>query len=124
MTMATPALSSAPSSVVPLAVMMSSPTWSPDRGSAAGTARRRVVRQDDVAAVVVAMDDWLDAGAGERRRRVHMRQKRDGRRLSCCRCRNRRQDRAVLGQRHVLRPNRRKLVDQQAEQVVLLLGAR
>ena len=77
MTMATPALSSAPSSVVPLAVTMSSPPLRPGRETAPATARPAVVGQDEVAAGIVAMDDRLDARRVECRRRVHVRQERD-----------------------------------------------
>ncbi len=41
-----------------------------------------IVGEDDVAASVLAMDDRLDAGPVEGGRRVHMRQKRDGWRMS------------------------------------------
>ena len=61
MMMATPALSSAPRIVVPLAVMMSSPTFVGEIRQLLGREHRlRVVGQDDVAAVVVAVHDRLD----------------------------------------------------------------
>ncbi len=59
------------------------------------------VGQHDVAPGIGAMDDRRDAGAGELRRRVHVRHEGDGRRVGLHRRWNRGQDRAVVGQRHV-----------------------
>ncbi len=65
------------------------------------------------------MDDRLDAGGVERRRRVHMRQKRDRRYVGRRCCRDRGQDRAVVGESHVLGPDAPQLIHEEPEQVVL-----
>ena len=66
-----------------------------------------IVGQDDVLAVVAAMDDGLDVGAGELGGRVHVRQQGDGGHSGLHRRRDGRQDRAIVGQ--TSRPARRSV---------------
>ena len=71
MIVATPALSSEPSSVVPSVVMMSSPIISASTGCCATTMTWvGSLRQHDVATLVVPMDDRADVRAGHRGRRI------------------------------------------------------
>ena len=77
---ATPALSSAPSSVVPDAVTMSWPICAASAGlSASRRTAVRIVGQDEVAAVVARVDDGHDVRAAHFGRRVHVRDESDRR---------------------------------------------
>ena len=81
-TSAMPALSSAPSSVSPLVVTMSWPTLVAQLGHPLGLEHGPAARQRDVAAVVVAVHERLDARAGLVRARVEVgEQADDGRAL-------------------------------------------
>ena len=79
-TSAMPALSSAPSSVSPLVVTMSWPSFAVSSGIRSGSSTRAAARQLDRAAVVAAVHERLDAGAGLVGARVQMRQQADRRR--------------------------------------------
>ena len=85
---------------------------------------RRVVGQHDVAAVIVAVHDGLDAAGVVGRRRVHMRQKRDDRRAGLYSRRDGGKHSTVVGQRHLLRADLLQLLDEQVEQVELDRRAR
>ena len=83
----------------------------------------RVVGQGNGAALIVAVDDGLDARATEGRTGVHVGQQGDGRHVLGHGGRNGRQNRAILGQAHVLRANLFQFVNEQVQQVVLPLRA-
>ena len=78
-TSATPALSSAPSSVSPLVVTMSWPTLGGELRHPLRVEHGAVARERDHAAVVVAVDERLDARAGRVRAGVHVREQADHR---------------------------------------------
>ena len=79
---ATPALSSAPSSVSPLEVTTSWPALPASTGSCGRVEHRVVARQLDHAALVVAVHHRLDAGAGRVRARVDVGEQPDDRRAA------------------------------------------
>ncbi|MEZ5865542.1 MAG: hypothetical protein R3D25_16290 [Geminicoccaceae bacterium] len=84
---------------------------------------RRVVRQDDVAALVGPVHDRLHPGAGELRRRVDMRQEGYGWRLGRDGRRDRRQHRAVTGLPRIRKPDPAQLAEQEAQEILLLRRA-
>ena len=121
---ATPALSSAPSSVVPSLVTMSWPTRAASAGSSAGSSTWLGSPGSTIGAAGVALVD-------DRRRRP--RRATPGVVSTCAispitgapaRARQRREDVAVLGQLDVVEPELAQLVDEQAREVELLRGAR
>ena len=118
-----PALLSAPSKVVPSAVTMSLPIWFL-RARVLGEADdlRRVARQHDVAALVVAHDLRLDAGARAFRRGIHVRAEADDRHRLLAGRRQRRVDIAVRVELGVGKADLAQFGDQQAAEVLLLFG--
>ena len=120
---ATPALSSAPSSVVPSLVTMSWPTRAASAGSSAGSitwlgSPGRTIG----AAGVVLVHDRDDARARRLGRRVDVGDQPDHRRPGGAR--QRREDVAVLGQLDVVEADLAQLVDEQPREIELLRGAR
>ena len=120
---ATPALSSAPSSVVPSEVTMSWPTRSARSALVAGESTG-AAREHDLAAVVVAPDLRVDARRGRVRARVDVRDEADGRAVVAADRLERREDVAVLGQLDVGEPEPAELVGEEPREVELLGRAR
>ena len=121
--MAMPALSSAPSSVVPLAVTMSSPILRARYGDCCGGEREvGRVGEGDGAAVVAAVDDRADAGRVELRCGVDMGEERDRRGRG--RAGDGGEHGAIVGDADVGRADRGELVAEEVEKVELACGAR
>ena len=121
---ATPALSSAPSSVVPSLVTRSCPTLVGERGHLRGVEDLgRVARKVDRLARPRAVDDRPDARPRRVGRGVDVRDQPDRRGVGH-RPGQRREDVARLGQLGVLETERVELGDQEAREVELLLGGR
>ncbi len=119
---ATPALSSAPSSVSPLEVTMSWPTFSAEHRHVLRVEHRPAARQLDRTAVVVPVHDRLDAGAGRVRTHVHMRQQPDHARAGGAG--QRREHVAVVVQVDVRQVGVFQLADEHAGEVELARRAR
>ena len=117
---ATPALSSAPRSVVPSLVTMSCPTPLRELRHVGRVEHlRRIARQRNRVAGPRAMDDRRDAGARGVGARVDVRDEADGRPVRD-RARKGREDVAGLGQLDVREPELAELLDEQPGEVELL----